>query len=173
MKFIISFIICSLCILQAKGDKASVVIEFAKSKLGCGYIWSGYGQKLTQALLDQLYNKYPTHIDKSIVKKWIGKQVYDCSGLVHVAFQQVNINLIHHADSAWKQTSWMTKGTISNYPKDKVLVLYRKNSEGTMVHTGIYIGGGKCIHAKGSAYGVVKDNMPGSWTHWGIPKGLY
>ena len=68
MKFIISFIICSLCILQAKGDKASVVVEFAKSKLGCGYIWSGYGQKLTQALLDQLYNKYP-HILTKVLSK--------------------------------------------------------------------------------------------------------
>ena len=173
MKFIISLIICSLCILQIKGDKAATVVEFAKSKIGCGYIWSGYGQKLTKSLLDQLYNKYPSHIDKSVVSQWIGKQVYDCSGLVRVAFQQVKIDVIHHADSAWKQTPWTTKGTISNYPKDKVLILYKKGSDGTMVHTGIYIGGGKCIHAKGSAYGVVKDNMPGSWTHWGIPKGLY
>ena len=42
-----------------------------------------------------------------------------------------------------------------------------------MVHTGIYIGGNRFIHAKGSEYGVVKESMPGSWTHYGIPKGFY
>ena len=173
MKFIISFLIYSLCILQIKGDKASIVVEFAKSKLGCGYVWSGEGQKLTKALLNQMHNQYPSHIDISICSKWIGKQVYDCSGLVYVAFKQVGIGIIHHADSAWKQTPWMTKGTISNYPRDKVLILYRKDSDGRMGHTGIYIGGGKFIHAKGSKYGVVRENMPGSWTHWGVPKGLY
>ena len=42
-----------------------------------------------------------------------------------------------------------------------------------MTHTGISLGNGKFIHAKGSKYGVVEESMPGSWTHWGIPKGLY
>ena len=172
MKFIISLIICSLCILQIKGDKAATVVEFAKSKLGCGYIWGGAGEKLTQSLLNEFYNRYPSHIDKNVVKKWIGKQVYDCSGLVYRAFQQVGISVVHHADTAWRQTPWVSKGTISNYPRDKVLILY-KNNGGTMVHTGIYIGGGKFIHAKGSSYGVVRENMPGSWSHWGVPRGLY
>ena len=42
-----------------------------------------------------------------------------------------------------------------------------------MSHTGIYIGNGKVVHAKGSKDGVVLDTMPSTWTHWGIPKGLY
>ena len=35
MKFIISFIIYLLCILQIKGDKASKVVNFIKSKVRC------------------------------------------------------------------------------------------------------------------------------------------
>ena len=76
------------------------------------------------------------------------------------------------ASSAWRNTKWESKGEISNYPKNKVCVLYR-HGEGKMQHTGIYIGNGEFIHASGSKTGVVKERMPGKWTHWGIPKGLY
>ena len=64
------------------------------------------------------------------------------------------------------------KGGIANYPKNKVCVLYREG-KGKMQHTGIYIGNGEYIHAAGSSIGVVKEKMPGKWTHYGIPKGLY
>ena len=172
MKFILSFIIYLLCILQIKGDKASKVVNFVKSKVGCGYVWGGEGQKLTEALLNKFHDQYPTHVDKSIVKRWIGKEVYDCSGLVHVAFKNVGISIYHNADTAWRTTNWKNTGGISNYPRDKVHILYRK-SDNKMVHTGVYIGGGKFIHAKGSKEGVVMENMPGTWTNWGIPNGLY
>ena len=76
------------------------------------------------------------------------------------------------ATSAWRGTSWKSKGGIANYPKNKVCVLYKQRF-GRMEHTGIYIGNGEFIHAAGSATGVVKEKMPGKWTHWGIPKGLY
>ena len=174
MRIILLFLLSSLYFIQVKGDKASTVVEFAKSKVGCGYIWSGEGQKLTQTLLNELAAQYPDHIDKSVVRKWIGKQVYDCSGLVYKAFQQVGISIYHNAQTAWKNTNWAQSGPISNYPRDKVCILYRYNSnQGKMSHTGIYIGGNQFIHAKGSEYGVVKETMPSTWTHYGIPKGLY
>ena len=76
------------------------------------------------------------------------------------------------ATSAWGKTSWESKGEIANYPKNKVCVFYQE-SRGKMLHTGIYIGNGEFIHAKNLKEGVVKEKMPGKWTHWGIPKGLY
>jgi hypothetical protein len=64
--------------------KAQVVIDWALSKLDpqCGYIWGTYGQICTQSLINSKYNQYPDHVDPSIVKKWIGKQVFDCQGFV-------------------------------------------------------------------------------------------
>jgi len=170
MKYILPLLILSLVNLQVNCDNASKVVEFAKSKIGCGYIWGATGQTCTQALINRLAGN--GHVDPKIVKKWIGKQVFDCAGLVAKAFNQVGIKMATGATSAWKGTSWQSKGTISNYPKDKVCVLYREGS-GRMQHTGIYIGNGEFIHASGSRTGVIKEKMPGKWTHWGIPKGLY
>ena len=174
MKFTLLLLLISFCFIQIKGDNADVIVNFAKSKLGCGYVWSGAGERLTESLLNELAAKYPTHVDKNIVKKWIGKQIYDCSGLVYRAFQQIGITLHHNAERAWKNTKWVQSGPISNYPRDKVCILYKYSSnDQKMVHTGIYIGGNKFIHAKGSEYGVVEERMPNKWTHYGIPKGLY
>ena len=170
MKYILALLILSLVNLQINCDKASTIVEYAKSKIGCGYIWGTSGQICTQKLIDQ--KALNGHVDPKIVKKWIGKQVFDCAGLVSKAFQQVGIKMVTGATSAWKVTNWQSKGTISNYQKDKVCVLYKEES-GRMQHTGIYIGNGEFIHASGSKIGVVKEKMPGKWTHWGIPKGLY
>jgi hypothetical protein len=170
MKYILALLILSLVNLQINCDKASTIVEYAKSKIGCGYIWGTSGQICTQKLIDQ--KALNGHVDPKIVKKWIGKQVFDCAGLVSKAFQQVGIKMAAGATSAWKVTNWQSKGTISNYQKDKVCVLYKEES-GRMQHTGIYIGNGEFIHASGSKIGVVKEKMPGKWTHWGIPKGLY
>ena len=173
MRFIISIIICSLCILQIKGDKAATVAAFANSKVNkAGYVWGASGQVLTEKILNELYNRFPSHIDKNIVKKWMGMEVYDCAGLVTAAFKKVDISIYHGATSAWRNTNWSKSGKIGNYPKDQVCILY-KGDGANMSHTGIYVGGNAYVHAQGSREGVRKGNMPGSWTHWGIPKGLY
>ena len=171
MKYI-SLVLLALCIIQMKSDKASEVVAFAKSKLGCGYVWSGEGQVLTESNMKQFHSQYPDHVDTSIVKKWLGKEVYDCSGLVMKALQKVGISIYHNCEIAWKSGIWASKGEIKSYPKSKVCIVY-KYSNGKMTHTGISLGNGKFIHAKGSQYGVVEETMPGTWTHWGIPKGLY
>ena len=173
MKFITSLLLFSLCIFQIKGDNSAKIVHFAKSKIGNGYMYKGTGQTLTEDYLNKMAKKYPNDIDPEIVKRWIGYPVYDCSGLVTKAFETINVSIYHGANSAWLKTDWESTGEISNYPKDKVFILYRKNKSGTMSHTGIYIGGGKFIHAKSSEDGVVMENMPYTWTHWGIPKGLY
>lgn len=41
-----------------KTDKAQTVIDFARSKVGCGYCWGTYGQKMTETLLAQLVQKH-------------------------------------------------------------------------------------------------------------------
>ena len=174
MKYSLLLLLISICLIQIKAiDKPETVVKYAKSKIGCGYVWGATGQILTQALLNSFYLSHPEHVDKSICSKWIGYQVFDCAGLVKMAFNEVGISLASGATSIWDGTSWQTKGTIGNYPSDKVCIVFRKE-DNRMAHTGIYIGNGNYIHAAGSKSGVRMDKMSGSrWTHWGIPKNFY
>lgn len=163
-------------VAEAK-TKAQIVVEWAESKLGCGYIWGAAGQTCTQAFINSKVAQYPDHVDPSIVKKWIGKQVFDCQGFVQQAMKQVGIQMVSGATSQWNKTNFEVKGTIDTLPADKVCCLYRKDaSTGKMGHTGLYLGDGETfIHAAGSSTGVVKSTIKkyGRWTHWGIPAGLY
>ena len=172
MDRILYLLLLCMCIIEIKGSKCSDIVEYANSKVGCGYIWGGSGQNLTESKLKEFKRKYPSFIQEERDKKWIGKQVFDCSGLVKRAFEQVGIHVYHGATSAWESTRWAIKGEIEKLPKNRVSILYRKSGNG-MVHTGIYLGNGEVVNAKGNKDGVVKERLGLSWTHFGIPIGIY
>lgn len=155
-------------------EKAEKVVSYALSKVGCGYVWGSSGQTLTQSSLASLKAKFSEHIDESIVSKWLGKQVFDCASLVAQSMKQVGISIASGATSAWNRTSWASKGTIDSMPTDKVCVLYRATSATNMQHTGLYLGDGTFVDARGSKSGVLHSKIGSyAWTHWGIPEGLY
>ena len=172
---ILSLIFLSLCIIQMKADKAQTVIDYARSKVGCGYCWGTLGQKMTEDLLAALIQRHgEDKIQPAKQRKYnMGKIVYDCAGLVAKAFNQIGIKPYTSAPSNWQNLAYDKKGTISQMPRDKVAILFR--SDGTkMTHTGIYIKNDRFVHAKGTDYGVVEESMSAySWTHFGIPTGLY
>ena len=172
MKYIIPLIILSFCLVQIKSDKAEEVIKFAKSKLGCGYVWGASGGILTSSRLQSYHRAHPDHVDVNICKKWIGKEVFDCAGLVHAAFASVGISLAKGATSIWGQKSLFEQtGRINTLPRDKVCILFReeKDNPGRMAHTGIYIKNGQYIHSSGS---VKQESNMAAWTHWALPKGI-
>ena len=172
MNIVLYFMYFFLCFIKSKGNKSSKIFEYAISKIGCGYIWGGSGQILTENNLKLLKNKYPSFINENKSKKWIGHQVFDCSGLVKSAFDEISIHIYHGAAIAWENTKWKLKGKIENLPLDKVCILYKKGSKG-MIHTGIYLGNGEVVNAKSDYHGVVKEKLGTLWTHFGIPEGLY
>ena len=168
-----TFLLLSLCICLSLCGKDQLVIDFALSKVGYPYVYGMIGEKLTESKLTQLVTKYGQNtVQPTKARKYLGKVCYDCAGLVAKAFNTVGIRLATGASSAWRNTRWASSGTISSMPKDKVCVLYKQGSSG-MSHTGIYIKGNQVVHAKGIDYGVVKESFGSSWTHWGIPSGLY
>lgn len=156
-------------------DKASIVKEWALSKKGCGYVWGATGYTLTQSKLNELINQYPQYVSQSKNGKWIGKQVFDCATFVRFALKEINVSMVSGASSQWKKTNWEAKGTIDTLPKDKVCILYREApTANPMQHTGIYLGDGYVMDARGSSSGVVYSALGKyPWTHWAIPKGLY
>ena len=151
--------------------EAQIIEDFLREKLGKGYAYGTSGERLTKKLFQELKHRHGKNFKKS-TKQWIMKECYDCSGLVMRALQKVGIKLPHNAKEAWNSNSWKEKGDIKNIPKDKLCIVYRKGSDG-MEHTGIYLGNGKVIEAKGADFGVVETSLKeGHWTNFGVPNGL-
>ena len=53
-----------------------------------------------------------------------------------------------------------------------ILTVYKFNPSESYYYVGLYIGEGKVIEAKGTAYGVVTSKIGSGWTHWGELKGV-
>lgn len=156
-------------------EKEKVIREYALSKEGCGYIYGAQGQTATESFIRARMAQYPDKVDYDIVKKWLGKQVFDCEGFTKLCFAQVSISLVSGASSQWKSSIWVRKGPIDQMPKDKICALYHESpTSNPMSHTGVYLGDGTFMHAAGSKTGVKRQDLGTyTWTHYAIPEGLY
>ena len=148
------------------------VVTWLNDKIGDYYIWGSTGYVLTKSKLDELITQYPNYVSYSKNSKAIGHRVWDCASLVRYAMKQIGISMVSGATSQWKKTKWARKGTIDQLPKDQVACLYRWTGS-VMQHTGIYLGDGYVIDARGSGAGVIKSKLSSyPWTHFGQPHGL-
>lgn len=169
----------------AKGRK---IAEYAESKIGCAYIWGGYGEKLcTPAFRKERASAYPsqkTNIyrycqvlsgQKTVCTgcRYNGKQAYDCAQLTRYACKAGGQALVSGANAQWNKTAWAAKGTIDTLPDEPGVILYHDDGKGTKTHTGVNCGGGFAVEARAAAYGVVKTaNKTRSWTHWAALPGV-
>lgn len=150
----------------------TTVYNWLMQRIGEGYVWSADGEVLTEAIFNEYKRKQPDYVT-DVSKKWIGKRVWDCASLVREAMKLIGIKMASGATSAWKNTVWAAKGTIDTLPKNQMAILYRQTDANTMQHTGVYMGDGTCIDARGSQYGVLHTKLEKyKWTHWGQPVGL-
>lgn len=174
-------------------DKIEAVRAWALARVGNPYIMGGTGKQCTVEYRKARANQYPDsaeNIKKNCQQmasgkytgcdgcKWAeggaGKQAYDCAQLVRFAMEEAGIHMVSGATSQWRKTEWALTGTLDTLPEGALCILYRQDAKDKMGHTGIYMGDGTAIHARGHAYGVVRNALYDSrWTHWGIPAGLY
>lgn len=156
-------------------DKIEKLRNWCKSKVGCGYVWGASGQVLTAVVLAELKAKFPKYINTGIVSKWMGKPVYDCANFVAQAFNRIGFRPHTGASSQWNNGKWADKGEIGTLPKDRVCILFRTSPKAKpMQHTGIYLGDGTVIDARGSNSGVLHTRLEAyKWSHWGLLEGLY
>ena len=152
-------------------ESTKKIIDFLKSKLGCGYAYGSEGQKLSPDLLKRLKQQFPGSV-KDSTKKWMNQECYDCSGLVMKALKEAGINVHHSAQYTWSEDV-KQKGNIKDIPNDQLCLVFRKGKDGKMSHIGVYIGNDTVIEAKGADYGVVQTSLKdGSWTNYGVVPGL-
>lgn len=149
--------------------------EKALSLIGQGYIYGAKGQICSPAFRQQQAQQYPEKAENILGtgSKWDGVPVWDCAQLTRAAAAAGGVTLVSGATSQWTKTDWDETGEIDSIPENEILFLYRrqKGSSTTMQHTGVAIGDGTCVHARGTAYGVVRQDMQDyPWTHWARPK---
>jgi len=147
---------------------AQQVCEKALSLVGQGYIYGAKGQTCTPAFRQQQAQQYPdqAHNILETGQKWDGVPVWDCAQLTRAAAAAAGFSLVSGATSQWNKTEWVSRGTIDTLPEKQTVFLYRK-ANGRMQHAGVALGDGTCVHARGTAWGVVRQELAAcAWTHW-------
>lgn len=169
-------------------NKGQIIADYAISKIGCAYIYGGYGEKLCRPAFrreragqypsqkNNIYNNCPVLSGKKSSCdgcKYDGKQAYDCAQLTRYACKAAGQELVSGANSQWRNVAWDQKGEIGTLPDVPGVILYHVNKSGTMTHTGVYIGGGYAVEARAAKYGVVKTAVKDrTWTHWAALPGV-
>lgn len=150
-------------------SKREAMVARANTLVGCGYIYGATGWICTQKRLDQQAKQYPMYAQQieRYGPKWLGKPCYDCAQLTREVARQAGVSLPSGATSQWRASSlWSEQDVIDTLPREGGLFLYTMR-DGRMTHTGVTVGDGEEVDARGHAYGVVRRTIPGtSFTHW-------
>lgn len=143
----------------------------ALSLVGQGYIYGAKGQLCNPSFRRGQAAQYPDQADRIMGEgvKWDGKPVWDCAQLTRTAAAYGGVTLPSGATSQWTRGPWKRKGTIDTLPTGEVVFLYRE-SGGKMQHTGVALGDGTEVDARGTSAGVVRKGVSEyRWTHWASP----
>ncbi len=150
-------------------SKREAMTARAISLVGCGYIYGATGWICTPSRLTQQEKQYPSFAKqmKRYGKKWMGKPCYDCAQLTRDVARQAGISLPSGATSQWRAAGiWKEKDVIDTLPDEAGIFLFTMR-DGRMTHTGVSIGNGEEVDARGHAYGVVRRKISEtSYTHW-------
>jgi cell wall-associated NlpC family hydrolase len=144
------------------------LLALATTKIGCGYVWGAQGEMITDQKLKWFEDTFGVshYVFKNVnASKWIGKQAFDCSGLVLWCLQQLGV-LANNRDysAAGFYTELCTPITKTQLvPGD---LAFCKNSSG-IYHIAIYAGNNKTVEAKSTSYGVVSGTLNSGFNVFG------
>lgn len=132
-----------------------------------GYIWGTSGIVWTEARQKAATREMTVKYGA----RWIGRLVTDCSGLLRWALKQLGEDIVHHARYQYTEYCANKGKLIGGRREDGQPVLpgtavFLKGSEAHIHHVGVYLGGGVCVEAKGTLYGVVTSALD-HWDYWG------
>lgn len=147
-------------------DLISFCLNAAKNHHG--YVWGGRGKIYDEKERDYLYRIYQTSAYNRTYyyttqwNRWKNTVVYDCSGLFQ-AFRNVD----QTAQGLYNSCIYRTSFSGMNPLPGTLLFVYSPSSK-KIVHVGLYLGCGLCVHCKSSVSGViVEDVRKRGWTHAG------
>lgn len=153
--------------MASKTVSAAEVVALFRRALAekWGYIWGGTGQIHTQRAQDSATRAQTIRYGQ----QWVGRRVADCSGLFYWAYKQLGGYMYHGSNTMWRKYA-AAKGALQGGKrtdgqplKPGTAVFLTKGSD--RHHVGLYVGDGKVIEAKGTAYGVVESKIT-RWNEW-------
>lgn len=154
--------------------RLDLMADFARSKIGCGYIYGATGWISSPQRRAKQADQYPSRAATILntCKKWDGKACYDCAQLTRFCAEAGGVALPSGATSQWRKGPFSDRGDIAALPSKMVCLIFRADAKGNMAHVGLYLGDGFVIHAKSSASGVVMEEFRADeWTHCAVFSG--
>lgn len=170
-------------------DKIDTIRSIAEPLVGSPYVFGSWGTFCSPSEREKRAKYSPKYSDK--IRKYCpvlsgkqtvcggcqynGRRAFDCRGLTDYVLKTAGI-IDLYGDSVTTQyntsSNWSQKGLLTDAPDVPCYVLFRKDSGNRYGHTGLYLDG-YAIHAKGHAYGVVRESVGKLFTHYAIPANLY
>lgn len=165
-----------ICLVPISGcsdvlPRASDLVAYFVSQVGNGYIWGASGQISTASFR---YARAQLNPDaKKLIQKWgdawDGLPAFDCIGLFKGFIQDVNTQIaVQDVNTTMAWRAWVADwGTLEGAILQPGMALFRvEGSRMRVQHIGLYVGNGKVVHAAGTRWGVVMDDVPNVFTHW-------
>lgn len=122
--------------IPVTGSGVEAMIAVAESRLGCPYVYADEGPSS-----------------------------FDCSGFVYYCLRSVGIKTSRMAAKSFARVdSWQTIADRGSLQRGDLIFFTNSVGASDIGHTGIYLGGGKYIHASSSAGRVVVS----SWSDWAV-----
>lgn len=138
------------------GGDSKDIVSYAKSFIGCPYLWGASGEVVTSQTLQTLKSTHGasnyTKIKESNV---LNKRCFDCSGLVLYVYKKFGYTLPRTTYTQVNQGI-----SISGNYQAGDLVFFGKTAA-TTSHVGIYVGNGEYIHAPSSGDYVKISKLSG------------
>ena len=149
--------------------KAADFVAAIQKQVGNGYWYGCYVPMIgTESLLAYKAKQYPAVYTADYVsrsRKWLGKPVCDCVGLVKgtvwVADFQGRYQKESDLSANGMYATCTVKGAIATIPEKPGLLVWKDG------HVGVYVGGGVVVESRGVDSGVVRTFLKDRpWTNW-------
>jgi cell wall-associated NlpC family hydrolase len=150
-------------------NKLREFISIVNSKIGSGYVYGGQNSTpLTREALNELikiYGKTHFYFSNYSAERWLGKEYYDCSGIIVYALRKIGLipmNFDYTSNDIYVKLC-------RKIPKSELKagdLCFQKTNSG-IIHVGIYMGNDRVTHARGTYYGVVNTTLFSSFNLFG------
>jgi len=156
---------------STSSDKALELAAYARSRLGDVYAWAACNlYPITEAWIKN-HDKTAANAQRSINdwKKKLGwgmtdLRAFDCSGLPSACLMAQGIlRARKDCDGLWDMCRQITVGEL--LPGDLCFRVSASNYNDE-THVGVYVGGGRVVHAKGRDVGVVIEGLYQNGAKW-------